>query len=59
MVILADIVGTALDEGAEIDALAKLPEAEQRKLVARVKAGERITAKHVAVKLRRESREQD
>ena len=56
---LADVIGTALDCADELDALAKLPEAEQGKLVARVKAGERVTAKHIAVKLRRNSREQE
>ena len=57
--VLADIVGTSLDEGDELDALAKLPEAEQRKLAERVKAGEKVTAKHVAKKLRRDSRERE
>jgi ParB/RepB/Spo0J family partition protein len=59
VVVLADIVGTALDEGEEIDALAKLPQDEQRKLAARVKSGERVTAKHVAKKLQREARVRD
>jgi N6-adenosine-specific RNA methylase IME4 len=56
---LGDVVGTALDEGAELDALAKLPEAAQRDLIERAKAGERVTAKHVLKKLRRETREQE
>ena len=43
--VLADIAGTSLDQGDEIDALAKLPTDEQRKLAERAKAGERITAK--------------
>jgi ParB/RepB/Spo0J family partition protein len=59
VVVLADIVGTALDQGAEIDALARLPEEEQRKLAARAKAGEKVTARHVAKKLKREARESE
>jgi ParB/RepB/Spo0J family partition protein len=57
--VLADIVGTSLDQGDELDALAKLPEDEQRKLAERAKAGERVTAQHVARKLRRECRERE
>jgi N6-adenosine-specific RNA methylase IME4 len=59
VVVLADIVGTSLDQGEEIDALAKLPENEQRKLAERVKTGEKVTAKHVAQRLQRESRERE
>jgi N6-adenosine-specific RNA methylase IME4 len=58
-VVLDKIVGTVLDEGAEIDALCKLPEAEQRKLAKRVAAGEKISACHVANQLRRKERERD
>jgi ParB family chromosome partitioning protein len=39
------INGTSLDKGAELDALAKLPEAEQEDLVARAAAGELVSAK--------------
>jgi ParB family transcriptional regulator, chromosome partitioning protein len=46
VVVLGEIVGTSLDKGAEIDALAKLPEAEQRKLAAAAKAGENVSARH-------------
>ncbi|MGO9047201.1 MAG: MT-A70 family methyltransferase [Rhodomicrobium sp.] len=56
IVVLGDIAGTSLDQGDELDALAGLPEAEQRKLAKQAKTGERVTAKHVAQKLRRESR---
>jgi N6-adenosine-specific RNA methylase IME4 len=59
VVVLADIIGTSLDEGSEIDALAKLPESEQRKLVQRAKTGEKVIAKHAARRLRRESRERE
>jgi len=57
--VLSDIVRTSLDEGDELDALAKLPEAEQRKLARRAKAGEKVTARHVATLLRRKEREQE
>jgi hypothetical protein len=43
--VLPDVVGTSLDQGDELDALAKLPEVEQRKLAERAKAGERVTAR--------------
>ena len=59
VVVLPDIVGTSLDQGDELDALAKLPEAEQRKLAKRVRAGDKVTAKHVAKKLNREARERE
>ena len=49
-VVLADIAGTCLDKGAEIDALAKLPATAQRKLAARAKAGEAVSAKDTAKK---------
>jgi ParB-like chromosome segregation protein Spo0J len=42
--VLADVVGTSLDKGNEIDALAQLPESEQRKLAERAKAGEKVSA---------------
>jgi ParB family chromosome partitioning protein len=45
--VLADIAGTSLDKGAEIDVLAKLPESEQRKLAERAKAGEKVSAKPI------------
>jgi ParB/RepB/Spo0J family partition protein len=51
--VLADIVGTCLDKGVEIDALAKLPPAVQRNLADRAKAGERVSAK---VEAKREHR---
>lgn len=42
---LSDVVGTCLDKGTELDALAKLPIAEQRHLAARAKAGEKVSAR--------------
>lgn len=41
---LADVVGTSLDTGAEIDALAKLPVEQQSALIQRAKAGEAVSA---------------
>jgi N6-adenosine-specific RNA methylase IME4 len=57
--VLADIVGTSLDEGSEIDALAGLPESEQRRLAQRAKAGEKVTARHAMKLLRRKEREHE
>jgi hypothetical protein len=39
--VLADIVGTSLDKGDELDALARLPEYVQRELAERAQAGRR------------------
>jgi ParB-like chromosome segregation protein Spo0J len=43
--VLDQIVGTSLDQGGEIDALAKLPEKEQRTLAERARNGEKVSAK--------------
>ncbi|UPK12832.1 ParB N-terminal domain-containing protein [Bradyrhizobium sp. 155] len=43
--VLPDIINTCLDKGAELDALAKLPVAEQRDLAARAKGGEKVSAR--------------
>jgi N6-adenosine-specific RNA methylase IME4 len=56
---LAGLVGTSLDEGEELDHLAKLPEPVQRDLIDRAKAGEKVTAKHIVHQLRREERERN
>jgi ParB family chromosome partitioning protein len=45
IVVLPDIVGTSLDTGVEINALATLSEDEQRALAERAKAGEQVTAR--------------
>jgi ParB/RepB/Spo0J family partition protein len=42
--VLPDIVGTSLDKGAEIDALAKLPVEKQRSLAEAAKRGEKVSA---------------
>jgi hypothetical protein len=43
--VLPDIVGTSLDQGDELDALAKLPPDEQRKLAEQAKSGAKVSAK--------------
>jgi len=43
--VLPDIVGTSLDQGQELDALAKLPPDEQRELAEQAKSGEEVSAK--------------
>jgi hypothetical protein len=45
---------TSLDKGVEIDALAKLPEEEQRALAERAKAGEQVTARSLLDRLMHE-----
>jgi uncharacterized ParB-like nuclease family protein len=57
--VLHDIVRTSLDQGDELDALARLPEAEQRKLAAQAKAGKKVTARNAAKLIRRNEREQE
>lgn len=42
---VADLSGTSLDKGVELDALAKLTPEEQRPLIERAKAGEVVTAR--------------
>jgi ParB/RepB/Spo0J family partition protein len=44
--VLKEIIGTSLDQGDEIDALAKFPEDEQRALAEQAKRGEQVSAKH-------------
>jgi ParB family transcriptional regulator, chromosome partitioning protein len=50
--VLPDIVGTSLDKGVEIDALATLPEDQQRALAERAKAGEPVTARSPLSRIR-------
>jgi N6-adenosine-specific RNA methylase IME4 len=54
---LAHLVGTSLDHGVELDALTKLPENEQRVLIERARAGEKVSAKTRAKQLNRETKE--
>ena len=52
------VVGTSLDTGDQLDALAKLPEPTQRDLIAHAKAGERVKVSVEVMRLNRERREQ-
>jgi hypothetical protein len=45
IVVLSEIIGTSLDQGDELDALAKLPEADQRRLAEQAQANENVSAK--------------
>lgn len=45
VVVLDEVKGTSLDKGVELDALAKLPEDEQRDLAAKAQAGEQVSAR--------------
>jgi N6-adenosine-specific RNA methylase IME4 len=56
---LADLNGTCLDKGDQLDALAKMPKPEQRKLAKRAKAGEKVSAKTKVKQLRRADREKE
>lgn len=44
---VADVVGTSLDKGNELDALAKLPAERQAELIEKAKAGERVSARNL------------
>jgi ParB-like chromosome segregation protein Spo0J len=55
---VASLAGTSLDKGEELDALAKLPPNEQRKLAKRAKAGEKVSAKTRVKQVKRAEREQ-
>jgi ParB/RepB/Spo0J family partition protein len=46
---LADLVGTSLDSADELDAVAKLPLDEPRRLIDRAKAGESVTARQADI----------
>nr|WP_272481828.1 MT-A70 family methyltransferase [Hyphomicrobium sulfonivorans] len=50
---IADVVGTVLDKGDELDALAKLPPERQEQVIEKAKAGERVSAKVEARKHKR------
>ena len=55
---VAELAGTSLDSGDELDAMAKLPRREQRDLIRRVKEGEKVSAKTRFKQLKRAEREQ-
>lgn len=50
---IAEVVGTSLDKGEELDALAKLPVTKQVEIIAKAKGGQRVSAKVEAKKERR------
>jgi N6-adenosine-specific RNA methylase IME4 len=55
--VLSAIVGTNLEQGAEVDALIRLPAEVQRALVEQVKAGKKVSARTVVKQRKREERE--
>jgi N6-adenosine-specific RNA methylase IME4 len=56
---LDQVVGTSLDQGDELDALAKLPVEAQAPLIAQARTGKRVSAKGAAKNLRRQERERE
>ena len=56
---LKNVAWTALDQGDEIDALIKLPEAKRDALIIRAKAGEKVSAKTALKQHSRGEREQE
>lgn len=60
--VLSDTIGTSLDKGEELDALAELGErskAKQRELVDKAKSGEKVSARTELKKDKRAEREQE
>lgn len=55
---IASVVGTSLDKGDELDALAKLPVQKQDEVIAKAKSGEKVSAKVEAKKVKRAEIEQ-
>lgn len=51
------VVGTSLDKGEELDALAKLPISQQAILIEKASRGEKVSAKAAAKKVAREEKE--
>ena len=54
---IVELIGTSLDKGEELDALTKLSPEQQEHLIAKAKAGEKVSAKPELKKVRREERE--
>lgn len=52
------VVGTSLDKGEELDALAKLPKEKQDELIDRAEKGEKVSAKTEVKKVARAEKEQ-
>ena len=53
------VIGTALDKGEEIDALGKLSPAKREEVIAKVEAGEKVSATHAVKQERRKEREEE
>jgi hypothetical protein len=49
VIVLTDVIGTSLDNGLELDALAKLPIEKQRLLAEAAKRGENVSAKSTPI----------
>lgn len=56
---LKNAAGTALDKGDEIDALIEMPDDKRDALIARARAGEKVSGKTALKQHKREQREQD
>jgi N6-adenosine-specific RNA methylase IME4 len=56
---IEEAIGTCLDNGEQLDALAKLPAESQQQLIARAKSGEEVDVKVAVMKERRIRREQE
>ena len=54
---ITEVIGTSLDKGEELDALTKLSPERQEHLIAKAKAGEKVSARPELKKVRREERE--
>lgn len=54
---LGKLVGTALDKGEELDALARLPEPQREAVIERAAAGEKVSARAEAKRAHRAARE--
>ena len=57
--LIADCIGTSLDQGEELDALAKLSEEHQGDLITRAANGEKVSAKPEAKRAARATRERE
>jgi N6-adenosine-specific RNA methylase IME4 len=54
---ISSVIGTSLDAGTELDALASLPEDKQRELIEKAKAGEKVSARTELKKHQRAEKE--
>jgi hypothetical protein len=54
---IVSIAGTSLDTPGELDALAKLPEPQQKQIMTRARKGEKVSAKTTLKQTKRKERE--